>query len=231
VWEPFAVAGVASPLCALARAADSPHNQSMWRRRRNMLRNCLIAVPLCLCGCSDDAEKLDDAAKTATSWSATLEMTARQWSQDELPAAYVQQLGQAADKALAKKADTLKEIPPDNPRRQAIDARIGQLRQQAVQLTAAADRDDRAAAGQFIHLSFAHPQARCNPLLRYSGGGSGRGLGQTAPLAGAPTPTLPRSTGGGRLTPCAILGSSSVISATCKSKEDHGRSPADGGAR
>ena len=115
--------------------------------------NCLIATALLISGCSNDADKLDDAAKTATSWSQTLQMTAQQWSQDELPAVYVQQLGQAAHKALAKKADTLKDIPPNNTQRQSVDARIARLRQQAMQLATAADHDDRTAAGRFTHLA------------------------------------------------------------------------------
>jgi len=93
----------------------------------------LVALLLAACG----GEKPDDAA---TSWTATLQMTAEKWAANSVPARFVRATCDSAQKALQQAS----KQPSDDDTRKKLDkalAAAGKLRD-------AAERGDRNAARQ-----------------------------------------------------------------------------------
>ena len=92
-------------------------------------------------GCSKPDEKLDQAEQSIQSWHATLTLTERQWAERRVPAVYIDQLVQAADKSLDEQAQSLPKIQGADATRQArlIDS-IAYVRDRAHQLRATAGK-------------------------------------------------------------------------------------------
>ena len=104
-------------------------------------------------GCGNSVEKLDDAEKAATSWSATLQLMVDQWAGRRVPTLYVRQLCKAADKALAKQGGELADVPAGDVRRPKLQARIECLRQEVGAIRSAAERGDFTSGAQSLHLN------------------------------------------------------------------------------
>src|SRR4051812_26791644 len=92
-----------------------------------------IALPLIasiyLGGCSRDKdETFNEVEKSVASWSATLRLSAEQWSAEQVPAVYIGQIAEAADTALVKEASTLRKVPASEPGWRELNSRLARLR-------------------------------------------------------------------------------------------------------
>jgi hypothetical protein len=97
------------------------------------LISCAFLALLLACG----GEKPDDAA---TSWTATLQMTAEKWAANSVPARFVGATCDAAQKALKEAS----KQPSDDATRKKLDQALAA----AGKLSDAAERGDRKAAQQ-----------------------------------------------------------------------------------
>ena len=91
-------------------------------------------------GCQKPDEQLDHAEKSIQSWYATLTLAQTQWTHQLLPAVYLKQLADAADKSLDEQAQTLRKAEgADASRKAQLSDRIAFVRDRGHQLHAAAD--------------------------------------------------------------------------------------------
>ena len=95
-----------------------------------------VAVTLALAACG--GEKPDDAA---TSWSATLQLTAEKWVQNSVPSRFVESTCDSAQKALEKAAKKAHDGDPALKQIEKAIAAAGKLKD-------AAEHGDREAARQ-----------------------------------------------------------------------------------
>jgi hypothetical protein len=110
---------------------------------RNLFAAGLMLSFIAGCGRSD--QKLQQAAKSADSWDATLALVQRQWTADQVPALYVRQLSESAAKSLEESRQTVNDLKVDPSRRHALAQRIIQLRDRAQQLRDAAGARGRSS--------------------------------------------------------------------------------------
>jgi hypothetical protein len=82
----------------------------------------LIGVVLfcCIGGCQKPLEVIEEARKSADSWRATLQMTLQQWIDDRVPARYVKQIFEAAQKELGKELPDVEKLPAGEEGREKV---------------------------------------------------------------------------------------------------------------
>src|SRR2546430_7088161 len=87
---------------------------------------CVVLLPLAVCGCRrDPSEVVEEADKSVRSWAAAVEMSGDEWSRRRAPDTYLDQVLDAAREGLDEQQKSLSKVPPSDPRRVALDGRIG----------------------------------------------------------------------------------------------------------
>jgi hypothetical protein len=107
----------------------SPHRSTC------LLMVLLLSAP----GCDrDHSRKLERVRQSVDSWRATLDETADQWARGRVPATYVRQIADAAERSLEDGAESLGKVPADDPRGRELRQKLDALRQRAQEVSRAA---------------------------------------------------------------------------------------------
>src|SRR3954466_8337530 len=91
------------------------------------MRSTLIVLLLVFGGCQKPPEVIEQAGKSADSWRATLQMTLAQWIDDRVPARYVKEIFQAAQKELEKGSADLEKLPEGQTGREKVLQQMKEL--------------------------------------------------------------------------------------------------------
>jgi hypothetical protein len=80
-------------------------------------------------GCGKDpADVTERAERSVDSWSSSVRLLKGQRAAERVPEVYVKQLLDAAREGLDEQASSLSDVPPDDPRRGAVERRIAEVR-------------------------------------------------------------------------------------------------------
>ena len=80
-------------------------------------------------GCGKDpADVTEQAGRSVDSWSSFVRLLKGQRGAERVPDVYVKQVLDAAREGLEEQASSLSDVPPDDPRRRAVERRIAEVR-------------------------------------------------------------------------------------------------------
>jgi hypothetical protein len=109
---------------------------------RRLVPVWFLGLSVLLCGCDREGRKVERARQAADSWAATLEETVDQWSRHRVPATYVRQIADAAEKSLRDASDSMGKVVADRAGGGQVKERLSRLRQRAHDVSEAAGRAD-----------------------------------------------------------------------------------------
>ena len=109
---------------------------------RHLVPAWFLGLSMLLGGCDREGRKVERARQAADSWAATLQETVDQWSRRRVPATYVRQIADAAEKSLQDASESMKKVSADRAGSGEVKERLSRLRQRARDVSQAADRAD-----------------------------------------------------------------------------------------